>query len=139
MDDTGIAGAIPRERDLVGYGGAWPDPHWPGGARVAVSFVINFEEGAEYSVSEGDAPNEAIYEVEHRLDGPDLCIDSHFEYATRAAWWRVMDLFDAYGGKATVSACGRAVERLPHLARDAVRRGHEISAHGWRWESHAGM
>jgi peptidoglycan/xylan/chitin deacetylase (PgdA/CDA1 family) len=126
-------------RDLVGYAGAQPNPRWPGGARVAVSFVVNFEEGAEFTVSEGDGRNEGIYEVDHRLDGPDPCIESHFEYGTRAAWWRVMDLLDDYGVKATVSACGRAVERSPQLARDAVRRGHEVSAHGWRWESHAGM
>jgi peptidoglycan/xylan/chitin deacetylase (PgdA/CDA1 family) len=50
-----------------------------------------------------------------------------------------MDLLDAYGVKATVSACGRAVERTPDLARDAIARGHEVSAHGWRWQSHAGM
>jgi peptidoglycan/xylan/chitin deacetylase (PgdA/CDA1 family) len=91
-------------------------------------------------VSEGDDRNEAIYEVEHRLDGlPDLCLDSHFEYGARAGWWRVMDLLDAHGVKATVSACGRAVERLPGLAQDAIARGHEVAAHGWRWESHAGM
>jgi allantoinase len=128
-----------RDRDFEGYAGAYPDPRWPGGAKVAVSFVVNFEEGAEYAVAEGDEFNEAIYEVEHRLDGPDLCIGSHFEYATRAGWWRIMDLFDTYGVKVTVSACGRAVERLPQFARDAVLRGHEVSAHGWRWESHAGM
>ncbi|MET0971745.1 MAG: polysaccharide deacetylase family protein [Tardiphaga sp.] len=128
-----------HQRDLVGYAGAAPHPRWPGDARVAVSFVINFEEGAEFSVSEGDSRNEGIYEVEHRLDGPDPCIESHFEYGTRAAWWRVMELLDAHGIKSTVSACGRAVERSPDLARDAIRRGHEIAAHGWRWESHAGM
>jgi peptidoglycan/xylan/chitin deacetylase (PgdA/CDA1 family) len=128
-----------RGRDLVGYAGAPPDPRWPGAARVAVSFVVNFEEGAEFSVSEGDDRNEGIYEVDHRLAGPDPCIESHFEYATRAAWWRVMDQFDAFGVTGTVSACGRAVERSPALARDAVRRGHEVAAHGWRWESHAGM
>ena len=126
-------------RDLAGYRGKPPDPKWPGGARVAVSLVLNFEEGAEFTVSEGDPVNEAIYEVVHRLDGPDPCIESHFEYGTRAAWWRIMDLFDAHGVKATVSSCGRAVERSPDLARDAVARGHEVSAHGWRWESHAGM
>ncbi|WP_296526506.1 polysaccharide deacetylase family protein [Rhodoplanes sp.] len=129
----------PIGRDLVGYGGAPPDPRWPGGARVAVSFVVNFEEGAEFTLSEGDDRNEGIYEVEHRLDGPDPCIESHFEYGTRAGWWRVMDLLDRHGVTGTVSACGRAVERLPEIARDAVRRGHEVAAHGWRWESHAGM
>jgi peptidoglycan/xylan/chitin deacetylase (PgdA/CDA1 family) len=126
-------------RDFAGYRGKPPDPRWPNGARVAVSLVVNFEEGSEFSVNDGDAENEAIYEVVHRLDGPDSCIDSHFEYGTRAAWWRIMDLFDAHGVKATVSSCGRAVERSPELARDAIARGHEISAHGWRWQSHAGM
>ncbi|GGF80924.1 chitin deacetylase [Azorhizobium oxalatiphilum] len=128
-----------RERDLKGYAGSPPDPQWPGKARVAVSFVVNFEEGAEFTVSEGDPVNEGIYEVDHRLEGPDPCIESHFEYGTRAAWWRVMDLLDAHGAKVTVSSCGRAVERSPELARDAVARGHEVSAHGWRWESHAGL
>lgn len=126
-------------RDLIGYGGQPPAIRWPGNRAVAVSFVINFEEGAEYTVSGGDPHNEAIYEVVHRLEGRDPCIESHFEYGTRAAWWRVMDLFDRYDAKATVSACGLAVQRSPLLAQDAVRRGHEVSAHGWRWESHADL
>ena len=124
-------------RDLLGYAGSPPDPRWPGGARVAVSFVVNFEEGAEYSVADGDSENEAVYEIEQRLVGrPDPTIDSHFEYGSRAGWWRIMDVLERHGAKATVSASGRAVERLPLLAQDAVRRGHEVSAHGWRWESH---
>lgn len=127
------------KRDLLGYGGKPPQAAWPNGARVAVSFVVNFEEGAEYSVAEGDATNEGVYEVDHRIAGPDPCIESHFDYGTRAGWWRVMDLLDAYGVKATVSACGRSVERSPELAHDAVARGHEVAAHGWRWESHADM
>jgi allantoinase len=126
-------------RDFIGYGGRRLDPRWPGKARVAVSFVLNFEEGAEFTVSEGDAVNESTYEVEHRLPGPDPCIESHFEYGTRSGWWRIMDLLDAHGAKITVSCCGRAVERSPGLAQDAVQRGHEVSAHGWRWQSHAGM
>ena len=77
--------------------------------------------------------------MEHRIAGSDPCIDSHFEYGTRAGWWRVMDVLDRHDAKATVSACGQAVARLPMLAADAVRRGHEVSAHGWRWESHAGL
>jgi allantoinase len=126
-------------RDLAGYRGRPPNPRWPNGARVAVSLVVNFEEGSEFSVSEGDPANEAIYEIVHRLEGPDPCIDSHFEYGTRAAWWRIMGVFGAHRAKVTVSSCGRAVERSPDLARDAIARGHEVSAHGWRWESHAGM
>ena len=127
-------------RDFLGYANQPPRVRWPGNAAVAVSFVVNFEEGAEFAISDGDAHNEAIYEVAHRLEGlPDPCLDSHFEYGARAGWWRVMDLFDRFGVKVTVSACGRAVERSPELARDAIRRGHEIAAHGWRWESHAGL
>jgi peptidoglycan/xylan/chitin deacetylase (PgdA/CDA1 family) len=127
-------------RDLLGYGGTPPDPHWPGGARVAVSLVVNFEEGAEYSIADGDGENEAVYEIEQRVVGrPDPAIDSHFEYGSRAGWWRIMEVLARHGAKTTVSACGRAVERLPLLARDAVRRGHEVAAHGWRWESHDGL
>ena len=114
-------------RELLGYGGSPPDPGWPGGARVAVSLVVNFEEGAEYSIADGDAENEAVYEIEQRVVGrPDPAIDSHFEYGTRAGWWRIMELFERHHVKATVSASGRAVERLPMLARDAVRRGHRF-------------
>jgi peptidoglycan/xylan/chitin deacetylase (PgdA/CDA1 family) len=127
-------------RDLLGYGGAPPDPRWPGGARVAVSLVVNFEEGAEYSIADGDAENEAVYEIEQRVVGrPDPCVDSHFEYGSRAGWWRIMEVLDRHQAKVTVSSSGRAVERLPALARDAVRRGHEVSAHGWRWETHSGL
>ncbi|HTZ66717.1 MAG TPA: polysaccharide deacetylase family protein [Roseiarcus sp.] len=105
-----------------------------------MSFVVNFEEGGEYAVSDGDDRNEAVHEVEHRVVGlPDPGLDSHFEYGTRAGWWRIADVLGRHDVKATVSACGRAVERLPRLAQDANRRGHEIAAHGWRWESHAGM
>jgi peptidoglycan/xylan/chitin deacetylase (PgdA/CDA1 family) len=127
-------------RDLLGYAGSPPDPRWPGGARVAVSVVVNFEEGAEYSIADGDGENEAVYEIEQRIVGrPDPAIDSHFEYGSRAGWWRIMDVLRDHRARATVSASGRAVERLPLLARDAVDRGHEVSAHGWRWESHDGL
>ena len=85
------------ERDFWGYGGKAPDIRWPEGAKVAVSFVVNFEEGAEFSIADHDDHNEAIYEVEHRLEGqPDPCLDSHFEYGARAGWWRVMDLLDRF-------------------------------------------
>lgn len=129
----------PAPRDFRGYGGRSPAVAWPGGARVAVSFVLNFEEGAEFSVADGDERNESVYEVVDPRPGHDPCIDSHFEYGTRAAWWRIADTFARWQAPMTVSACGRAVQRSPWLAQDALARGHEVSAHGWRWETHAGM
>jgi peptidoglycan/xylan/chitin deacetylase (PgdA/CDA1 family) len=126
-------------RDFRGYGRELPTLRWPGGAALAVSFVLNFEEGAEFSVADGDARNEGVYEVIDPRAGWDPCIDSHFEYGTRTAWWRIADTFERHGAPFTLSSCGRAVERSPWLARDAVARGHEVSAHGQRWQSHAGM
>jgi len=66
-------------------------------------------------------------------------METHFEYGTRAGYWRIMDLLDRLEVPATLNACGRAIERSPWLAADAVRRGHEICAHGYRWEGHAQM
>ena len=127
-------------RDLSGYGRTPPDPKWPGGARVAVSFVINFEEGAEMSLSSGDELNEKVYEVTDEVVGvPDRCMESHFEYGTKAAWWRIADTLERLGVATTVSTCGQAAELSPWLIQDAVKRGHEISCHGWRWEKHAHM
>jgi peptidoglycan/xylan/chitin deacetylase (PgdA/CDA1 family) len=126
-------------RDFIGYGNRLPDVKWPGDARVAVSFVVNFEEGAEFAVSEGDACNESVYEVIDRQSGPDPCIESHFEYGTRVGYWRIIELAEKHAVPMTLSACGRAVERSPWLVQDAVQRGHEIAAHGYRWQTHAGM
>jgi allantoinase len=127
-------------RDFRGYGGAPPDPRWPGGARVAVSVVVNVEEGAELSLGAGDERNEGVYEVSDEVTGvPDACMESHFEYGTRAGYWRVMEVLERFGVGATLSACGRALELSPWLAADALRRGHEIAAHGYRWERHARM
>jgi allantoinase len=127
-------------RDFLGYGARPPDPCWPGGAQVAVSFVVNVEEGAELSIADGDERNEAVYEVADEVpDVPDPCRDTHFEYGTRVGYWRIMRLLDAYGARGTLNACGRAVARSPWLAQDAMARGHEVACHGWRWERHAGM
>lgn len=127
-------------RDLYGYGPNPPFADWPGGARVAVTFVVNFEEGAELSIADGDERNEKVYEVADEVVGrPDPCLESHFDYGTRVAYWRIAELFDRYGVKFTLSSCGRAIERSPDIAADAAKRGHEVACHGWRWESHATM
>ena len=82
------------------------------GGRVAVSIVVNFEEGAEFSINDGDCENEAVCEIEQRLAGrPDPAIDSHFEYGSRARWWRIMEVLGQHGAPATVSSSGRAAVR----------------------------
>ncbi len=129
-------------RDFKGYGETPPQADWPEGARVAVSLVVNVEEGAELSVSDGDERNEGTYEAKasDEVTGlPDLCMESHFEYGTRAAYWRIARVLEERGITATMSCCARALKRSRWLAEDMRRRGHEISAHSYRWETHSGM
>jgi len=127
-------------RNLVGYGRDLPAPAWPEDARLALSFVVNIEEGAELSLTSGDARNESTYEIREEVEGhPDPCMETHFAYGARAGLWRILDLFEAFGVQATFSSCGRAIAATPALAAEPASRGHEVSAHGWRWERHAGM
>lgn len=127
------------QRDLEGYGGAWPDITWPNGARLAVSVVINFEEGAELQVGDGDARSEAMGEVISVVPAGrrDQGQEQIFGYGMRAGLWRMLDALDETKIRATIFFCGRAVERVPGLARTAVARGHEPAVHGWRWRPHA--
>lgn len=125
-------------RDLVGYGGHWPDLTWPNGARLAVSVVVNFEEGAEQQVLDGDPASERIGEVisvvpEGRPDPGQAQI---FAYGTRAGAWRMADALRARALPATIFACGRAAQRAaPVLAM--LAEGHEVASHGWLWRPHA--
>jgi peptidoglycan/xylan/chitin deacetylase (PgdA/CDA1 family) len=127
------------ERDLVGYGGRWPDFAWPDGQRLAVSVVINFEEGAEQQVGDGDPASERIGEVISVVEPGvrDLGQEQIFAYGMRAGLWRVLDALAASDVPATFFLCGRAVERVPTLAAEVARRGHEPAVHGWRWRPHA--
>lgn len=128
------------ERDFTGYRHGAPDIRWPGGARLAVSIVVNIEEGAELSLGAGDERNEHIYEAVERVEGArDLCMESHFEYGPRAGWPRIRDALQTRGVKATLNACGRALMATPWIAAEAVADGHEVAAHGWRWERHVDM
>jgi peptidoglycan/xylan/chitin deacetylase (PgdA/CDA1 family) len=116
------------------------DLRWPGGAGLALSFVLNIEEGAELSIADGDDVNESVHEITHCLDGiPDFCMASHFEYGARAGYARVVRRFADAGLPLTLNVCGRALERTPWVADDAHRHGFEMCGHGWRWESPAGM
>ena len=129
-----------QTRDLRGYGHDDPAVSWPNGAALAVSFVVNVEEGAERNLLDGDERNEGIYEAREEVVGAvDPCMTSHYDYGPRAGYWRIRDALGRFGARATFSTCGRAAERLPWLLRDAVTNGHEIGCHGWRWETHAGM
>ncbi|WP_252737758.1 polysaccharide deacetylase family protein [Citreicella sp. C3M06] len=130
----------PDRRDFRGYHGAEPAPCWPEGARLAVSFVVNVEEGAEYAIGDGDARNESVYEIREEVEHvPDLCMESHFAYGTRQGYGRIVRALGKVGARATFSTCGRVAERAPWLLADAVARGHEVSCHGWLWERHANM
>ena len=126
-------------RDLVGYGGSPPDLRWPNGARLAVSVVLNFEDGAELQVGDGDLASEPMGEVASVVPPGrrDQGQESLFAYGTRAGIWRMLRALDETDIRATIFFYGRAVERSPELARVVVARGHEPAVHGWRWRPHA--
>lgn len=126
-------------RDLVGYGGEWPEFAWPNGARLAVSVVVNFEEGAEQQVLDGDPVSERIGEVISVVgEGqPDPGQAQIFAYGTRAGAWRMARALKAHGMPATIFACGRAAERAAPVLAMLARDGHEVACHGWLWRPHA--
>ncbi|WNJ90335.1 polysaccharide deacetylase family protein [Bosea sp. 685] len=135
-----MSGIIGSDRDFRGYGSAPPAVRWPGDAQLAVSVVINIEEGAELSLGQGDERNESVYEVVEEISGVrDLCMESHFEYGPRAGWPRIRKLLQDYGVRGTMNANGRSLAISPWLAQEGVTDGHEVAAHGWRWERHANM
>ena len=105
---------LSSQRDFLGYGQSPPDVRWPGGADLAVSFVLNVEEGAEFSLSAGDPYNEDTHEVRHRIEqAPDLCMESHFEYGARAGYWRIMRAFEEAGIPITLNVCARGLLATP--------------------------
>jgi len=125
------------ERDLVGYGGHPPHPQWPGGARVAVQFVLNIEEGAESCVLNGDARSETyLHELpgrEPRSGERDLSVEGMYEYGSRAGAWRILEMFGERSLPLTAFAAGLALELNPQIG-DALRAaGHEVAGHGYRW------
>jgi putative urate catabolism protein len=124
-------------RDFVGYGANPPDPQWPGGAKLAVSFVLNYEEGGENTVLNGDAGGE-IYLNETPGGNPvlgqrDIGKESQFDYGARAGVWRVLRLFAERDLKLTVYGVGRALELNPAIGAAFASAGHEVASHGWRW------
>lgn len=124
------------ERDFVGYGPNPPQVAWPNGARLAVSVVVNYEEGSEYSLLDGDPAHESNSEVPSPVppDQRDLANESFFEYGSRVGVWRLMHILDEFDVKSTFFCCALALERNPHVGPKIVRGGHEVFGHGYRWE-----
>jgi putative urate catabolism protein len=124
-------------RDLTGYGANPPDPQWPGGARIAVQFVLNYEEGGENSVLHGDGGAETFLS-EIINAGPvegarHMSMESIYDYGARVGAWRLLRLFRERGIPLTIFAVAMALERYPAMAEAFLRDGHEICSHGYRW------
>jgi putative urate catabolism protein len=127
----------PYPRDLQGYGARIPDPKWPGGARLAVQFVINYEEGAENCVLHGDAASEAflseIVGAEAYPGQRHMNMESLYEYGSRAGFWRLHRLFTERGVPVTVFGVAMALQRNPAAVAAMQASGWEIASHGYRW------
>ncbi len=127
------------DRDLVGYADTPPDPKWPGDARVALNFVMNYEEGSEPSVQDGEGYTETgLTEAPPNIDVPgrDLAGEGMFAYGSRVGFWRLMRLFAERGLPLTVFGCALAIERNPRAAAAIKASGHDVCCHGWRWIEH---
>jgi putative urate catabolism protein len=126
-------------RDLAGYGARPPHPRWPGGARIALQFVLNYEEGAENSVLHGDPASETfLSEIigAAAFAGRHLSMESMYEYGARAGVWRVLRAFAARAMPLTIFGVAMALERNPAVVDAFLRAGHEIASHGYRWISY---
>ncbi|MBI3966423.1 MAG: polysaccharide deacetylase family protein [Chloroflexi bacterium] len=128
------------ERNFIGYGPTPPKIEWPNGARICVSVVINYEEGAEYSLLDGtrrESAGEVASPVPVHLR--DLNMESMFEYGSRAGVWRLLRLLDRYEIPCTFFGSALALERNPHVAKAIAQRGDEPCGHGYRWEEYHDM
>ncbi len=123
-------------RDLRGYGRDVPHANWPGKARIAVQFVLNYEEGGENCVLHGDPASEQfLSEIVGAAAYPDRhkSMESIYEYGSRAGVWRILKEFQRRGMPMTIFGVGMALERHPEVAQAFVEAGHEIACHGYRW------
>jgi len=127
-------------RDFIGYGENPPDPQWPAGARLALNFVMNYEEGSEPSFQDGEHHTETGLTEAHGLnqmgDGRDLAAEGMFEYGSRVGFWRLVRLFEERGLPMTVFGCALALERNPLAAAKIRQMGYDVCCHGWRWIKH---
>jgi putative urate catabolism protein len=124
-------------RDFVGHGPTPPHARWPNGARIAVQFVLNYEEGGENCILEGDEASEAfLSEIVGARPFPSarhLSMESMYEYGSRVGVWRLLDLFAERGLPLTIFAVAMALEKNPAAGEAFLKAGHEIASHGYRW------
>ena len=127
-------------RDFIGYGANPPDPQWPGGAKLAVNFVFNYEEGSEPSMQDGEGFSESGHteSAAHNQikSGRDLAAEGMFEYGSRVGFWRLLRLFQERDLPLTVFGCALALERNPEVAAAIRAGGYDVCSHGWRWIKH---
>lgn len=126
-------------RDMIGYGGTPPDAKWPGGARVALNFVLNYEEASEYNMADDGVSESILSEVafpNYPEGVRDLAIESVYEYGSRAGFWRILRTFQERHVPMTVYACALALERNPPAAEAIAAAGYDICCHGYRWIEH---
>jgi putative urate catabolism protein len=127
---------LPYPRDLKGYGPKPPHARWPDQARIAVQFVLNYEEGGENCVLHGDAASEQfLSEMANPASYPDrhISMEGIYEYGSRAGVWRILREFERRGLPLTVFGVSMALARYPELVQACQQLGHEIACHGWRW------
>lgn len=130
-------------RDMVGYGRHTPDPQWPGGAKLALQFVVNYEEGGENNILHGDAASEKFLS---EIVGADawpgqrhMSMESIYEYGSRAGFWRIWRTFSSRSMPVTVYAVAMALQRNPDAVAAMQEADWEIATHGWRWIDYASM
>ena len=127
----------PYPRDMAGYGRDRPHPRWPGDARIAVQFVINYEEGAENSILHGDAGSETLLTefgfAEPRIGERALPIESMYEFGSRVGFWRLHRLFTERGMPVTIFGVAMALARNPEAVAAMTEADWEIASHGYRW------
>ncbi len=139
---TSYDSTLPYPRDLVGYGAHPPHAQWPGQARIALQFVLNYEEGGEMNVLHGDAGSEQfLSEMFNPPSFPQrhISMEGIYEYGSRAGVWRILREFEQRKLPLTVFGIAMALERHPELVQALQRNGHEIACHGWRWIHYQGM
>jgi allantoinase len=132
----------PYPRDLRGYGRQVPHARWPGNARIAVQFVLNYEEGGENNPLHGDATSETFLSelvTAQAYENRHMTMESMYEYGSRAGLWRILREFDRRRLPLTVFGVVSALQRYPELVQTFLERGDEIANHGLRWIHHQHM